>query len=460
MPRSSPFRLLRTLLDSICICAVLVLGGLGHGIRSSAPLVDWLAPAASLATFVGVWFLMANRLGLDMFPVRRNRRRLVRRVTETWAMTWGVGGLLSVSIFGQAHLDVWTVLGAGLALLAGYRLALAATPLGLQDSRPRTLVVGACSSARSLSLGEGAQEGMAFVGFVPFPGEDATTMSHLPRLAATTEDLRSAVTEHRIDLALVSPSDRTVTGDIRRVFRSCDELGLGVQYFPSFLDLQHLRVGLTWRDARLGLSMNSPANHAFGLLVKRVIDLVGATAGLLALLPVFIACALAVKLTSKGPVFYRQVRVGRNGETFACLKFRTMHDGAHDQQEKLRAASTQDGPAFKIPHDPRITAVGRVLRKFSLDELPQLLNVLLGDMSLVGPRPPIPTEVEKYTWWQRRRISVKPGLTCVWQVWGRNRVSFKRWVEMDLFYIDNWSLWLDLKLIAHTVRGVLRGTGM
>ena len=121
---------------------------------------------------------------------------------------------------------------------------------------------------------------------------------------------------------------------------------------------------------------------------------------------------------------------------------------------------TQDGPAFKIPQDPRITPVGRLLRKFSIDELPQVLNVLLGDMSLVGPRPPIPTEVEKYSWWQRRRISVKPGLTCVWQVWGRNRVSFKRWVEMDLYYIDNWSLWLDVKLIAHTFRAVLAGTGM
>jgi lipopolysaccharide/colanic/teichoic acid biosynthesis glycosyltransferase len=148
------------------------------------------------------------------------------------------------------------------------------------------------------------------------------------------------------------------------------------------------------------------------------------------------------------------------GETFNCLKFRTMHVGAQSQQELLRKASIQDGPAFKIPEDPRITLIGRFLRKFSLDELPQLWNVLVGDMSLVGPRPPIPVEVEKYTWWQRRRISVKPGLTCLWQVYGRNRVSFKRWVEMDLFYIDNWSLWLDLKLIAHTFRVVLGGTGM
>jgi lipopolysaccharide/colanic/teichoic acid biosynthesis glycosyltransferase len=152
--------------------------------------------------------------------------------------------------------------------------------------------------------------------------------------------------------------------------------------------------------------------------------------------------------------------VGESGRTFGCLKFRTMRVGAHAQQHLLRPASKQDGPAFKMPDDPRVTPVGRVLRKFSLDELPQLLNVLIGDMSIVGPRPPIPSEVDRYAWWQRRRISIKPGLTCIWQVYGRNRVSFKRWVEMDLFYIDNWSLWLDLKLIVHTVRVVLSGTGM
>ncbi|HEX5054538.1 MAG TPA: sugar transferase [Planctomycetota bacterium] len=195
-------------------------------------------------------------------------------------------------------------------------------------------------------------------------------------------------------------------------------------------------------------------------LAKRCVDLVGASVGLLVLLPVFVACALAVKVTSRGPVFFRQTRVGKNGADFVCLKFRTMRVGAHAHQELLRRASTQDGPAFKVPNDPRVTRIGRVLRKFSLDELPQLFNVLVGDMSLVGPRPPIPSEVAKYSWWQRRRISVKPGLTCVWQVYGRNQVSFRRWVEMDLYYIDNWSLWLDAKLLAHTVGAVLRGTGM
>jgi lipopolysaccharide/colanic/teichoic acid biosynthesis glycosyltransferase len=195
-------------------------------------------------------------------------------------------------------------------------------------------------------------------------------------------------------------------------------------------------------------------------LLKRSCDLVGASLGLLLLLPVFFAIALAVRLTSQGPALFIQTRVGKDGATFPCLKFRTMHVGAEAQQESLRSASLQDGPAFKLRDDPRLTRVGRMLRRFSLDELPQLLNVLAGDMSLVGPRPPLPSEVARYTPWQLGRIGVRPGLTCVWQVYGRNRVTFQRWVEMDLWYIDNMSLRLDLELIASTFRVVLRGTGM
>jgi exopolysaccharide biosynthesis polyprenyl glycosylphosphotransferase len=201
-------------------------------------------------------------------------------------------------------------------------------------------------------------------------------------------------------------------------------------------------------------------NPSWPQVVKRVVDVSVGTLGLIALLPVFLVCAVAVKITSRGPVFFRQARVGKDGERFRCWKFRTMRIGAHAEQASLRSASTQCWPAFKVANDPRVTPVGRILRKFSLDELPQLFNVVCGDMSIVGPRPPLPAEVVHYAWWQRRRLSVTPGLTCVWQVYGRNRVSFRRWVEMDLYYIDNWSLWLDLKLVLHTFRVVLRGTGM
>lgn len=189
-------------------------------------------------------------------------------------------------------------------------------------------------------------------------------------------------------------------------------------------------------------------------------DLVVAALTLLLLLPVLLLTALAVKLQDGGPILYRQRRVGRGNQHFWCYKFRTMTVGADALKSALAAQNEQDGPAFKMHDDPRITPLGRFLRKFSIDELPQLLNVLTGDMSLVGPRPPTPDEVERYEWWQRRRVSVQPGITCIWQVWGRNKVTFKRWVDMDLHYIDNWSLWMDVKLLLHTVVVVARGTGL
>jgi exopolysaccharide biosynthesis polyprenyl glycosylphosphotransferase len=427
----------------------------------------WMAMGSYLghaALFGAIWLLVTTRFGTYRLSVRRHRGAALRSVAEAWATTWGVAGLLDVSLLGPTLLSVpsphmGVLFASGLLGLLGARLLASGTRFGDGFGRPRTVVAGACASARNMTLCRDAQRNMEFVGFAPFPTEDSQAMPHLANLGPSTA-LAKIAARHQIDLVLVCPSDQVTTGEIHEVIAACDRTGLGVQYFPSFLDLQHLSVGLAFHADRTGLSLHSPPNESLGLLAKRTLDLVGATAGILALLPVFAACGLAVKLTSPGPMFYRQTRVGKNGATFTCYKFRTMRVGAHAQQELLRAASTQDGPAFKIPDDPRITRVGRILRKFSLDELPQLLNVLVGDMSLVGPRPPIPSEVEKYTWWQRRRIAVKPGLTCVWQVWGRNRVSFKRWVEMDLYYIDNWSLWLDLKLIAHTFRAVLGGTGM
>jgi lipopolysaccharide/colanic/teichoic acid biosynthesis glycosyltransferase len=178
-------------------------------------------------------------------------------------------------------------------------------------------------------------------------------------------------------------------------------------------------------------------------------------------LPIFLAAALAIKASSKGPVFYRQQRLGKNGRRFDMLKFRTMQDGADKHLDEVRQLNECDGPVFKIRKDPRIIpVVGSVLRKSSIDELPQLFNVLRGEMSLVGPRPPIPSEVNEYETWQRRRLSMKPGITCLWQVEPcRNDLPFCKWVEMDLAYIDQWSLRLDFLILFKTVRAVLSGAG-
>ncbi|MCR9246260.1 MAG: sugar transferase [bacterium] len=452
-------RLASLLVDLVCLVAALLLAGVWSARGSASGWHAAYEAGAHVALFGTIWALGTSRLGTYAISVQRDPRRALRNLVEAWAITWGVAGLIAVTTLQHPSLSIWLVLLYGFGLLLLVRLVLIGSPLTAANGRPRALVIGASESARALTTGRQASRNMQFVGFVPFAADDAQQMPHLKQ-TGSIDDIEGALAGSRSDVALVCPTDRSTTGEVHRVFRSCDQAGIGIHYFPPFLDLEHLRVGLTWNDNRQGLALQTTSNQTVSQLLKRAIDVVGATVGILALLPVIIACAVGVKLTSKGPVFFRQQRVGKGGEVFTCLKFRTMRVGAQSQQELLRSASVQDGPAFKIPDDPRITSIGRFLRKFSLDELPQLINVLVGDMSLVGPRPPIPSEVEKYSWWQRRRISVKPGLTCVWQVWGRNRVSFKRWVEMDLFYIDNWSLWMDLKLIAHTFRAVLKGTGI
>ena len=458
MSRTAHLRPTNVAIDLVCLFGALGISGawaVESHVGMVRTLVDYLAPAAIFAT---CWLAAAIRLGAYGVAPARNLAAAIQRMVETWAVTWGVAGLIVSSLGIASGLSIWLMLVTGLGLLLGVRLVLSVTPVGNTASLARAVVIGSCASSRALA-DRVQPSGLEYIGVVPFTGEDPSHLAQLPQLGSIDE-LANLLVTNQVDVAVVSPSDQAVTGDLHRALRTCAEHQILVQYFPSFLDVDHQSIGVTWSEDRPGLAMQSVQYPTFSMLLKRVCDVTGSLLGLLALLPVFIGCALAVKVTSRGPIFFRQTRVGRAGQKFSCLKFRTMRVGAHAQQELLRAGSIQDGPAFKIPQDPRITPVGRLLRKFSLDELPQLVNVLIGDMSLVGPRPPIPTEVEKYAWWQRRRISVKPGLTCVWQVYGRNRVSFKRWVEMDLFYIDNWSLWLDLKLIAHTVRVVLRGTGM
>jgi exopolysaccharide biosynthesis polyprenyl glycosylphosphotransferase len=211
-----------------------------------------------------------------------------------------------------------------------------------------------------------------------------------------------------------------------------------------------------------GVGVYSLANgpdRAVGLFAKRVVDIVAAALLMVVLSPVVAALALAIRLDSKGEVFFRQERVGLHGRSFNVVKFRSMCAGAEQQLEDLRKGNEINGHAFKLANDPRTTRVGRFLRRSSLDELPQLWNVLRGQMSLVGPRPPLPSEVANYDTWHRRRLSMKPGMTGLWQIRARHSAEFDHWVEQDLDYIDSWSLWLDIKIIARTLPAVLSGTG-
>lgn len=203
----------------------------------------------------------------------------------------------------------------------------------------------------------------------------------------------------------------------------------------------------------------TPRMPAWQLAIKRAIDLTVSLVLLPLVLILGLIIGIAIKLDSPGPILYKQVRIGKRGRAFNMYKFRSMFRDAEQRLRELQHLNEASGPVFKIKKDPRITRVGALLRKTSLDELPQILNVLKGDMSLVGPRPPLPNEVEQYNDYQWGRLAVTPGITCIWQVYGRSRVSFDEWVEMDLQYIRDQSLWLDLKLLLKTIPAVLKGSG-
>lgn len=192
---------------------------------------------------------------------------------------------------------------------------------------------------------------------------------------------------------------------------------------------------------------------------KRVLDVLVSALLMALLAPLFLIVAALVRFTSRGPVIFKQARVGEGGRIFTCYKFRSMCVDAEARKHELQHLNELDGPVFKIRNDPRMTPVGRFIRKFSLDELPQLYNVFRGDMSIVGPRPPVPHEVAKYSPRQCERLAVRPGLTCLWQVMGRNNIPFDHWVELDLLYIETMSLWLDIKIILKTIPAVLTGRG-
>jgi exopolysaccharide biosynthesis polyprenyl glycosylphosphotransferase len=244
------------------------------------------------------------------------------------------------------------------------------------------------------------------------------------------------------------------------VFELCEELGIRTRVAMNFFPNTVARVELEELEGIPFVTYTTTPSNEMHLFGKRILDLSLAAILLILSLPIMVAAAVAIRLTSSGSVMFTQQRVGLNGRIFKLYKFRTMWEDAHlRRQEVFHLNQMRGGPVFKAKADPRITPVGRFLRKFSLDELPQLWNVLRGDMSLVGPRPPIPEEVNMYERWQRRRLSMKPGLTCLWQVSGRNDVDFDRWIELDLQYIDNWSPSLDLKILLRTIPAVLSGRG-
>jgi exopolysaccharide biosynthesis polyprenyl glycosylphosphotransferase len=240
---------------------------------------------------------------------------------------------------------------------------------------------------------------------------------------------------------------------------TCEEMGAKLFLLADFFNLKIARQQFRFLFNQPALFYSTGPVKDGSLFFKYALDKIMALLILILLSPLVLLATILVKLTSPGPVWFKQTRCGLNGKKFTLYKFRTMVANAEELKSDLLARNEMSGPVFKLTDDPRLTKIGKFLRKSSIDELPQLFNVLKGEMSLVGPRPPLPQEVADYDRWQRRKLSIKPGLTCLWQVNGRNKIDFDHWMRLDLHYIDNWSLWLDAKILLKTVPAVLTGLG-
>ena len=273
------------------------------------------------------------------------------------------------------------------------------------------------------------------------------------------EELEKILTERIVDEVHVCLPVRSCYEIIQSIAHLCVGVGVSVRLVADLFPLR-LATSRVYSLADIPmLSLSTVPENTLQLGIKRALDIAVSLVGLVVLSPLFLVVAVAIKLESKGPVFYSQLRAGMNQRRLKMLKFRSMVQDAEDRRADLEHLNELEGPIFKIQNDPRITRVGRFIRKFSIDELPQLINVLKGEMSLVGPRPALPNEVEQYTWDQRRRLSVKPGMTGLWQISGRSDVGFKQWVECDLEYIDNWSLYQDFRIILKTFAVVILAKG-
>jgi len=460
------------------IADALLAGGsfwLAYALRSYAITPRTLYPLSYYPWIVplvlGLWILVGLAAGIYRDIREEELRRAfldplrvgVMSTTLLFAFTFA----LKLEYLSRLLLGLYAA--ADLAAMVGFRLV----ARGLSEPLRRSvagfrnfLVVGdtpaAAEIARTIEANEG--RGMRLSGFVRVgAAEQAYRPAREPGLRGAypvyaLEQVPDLLRRHVIDEVVFAVAKEDLD-KLEETFLLCEEEGVKTRVLLSFFPHVISRVYLEHLGEKPLLTFTATPESESLLLLKRVLDFLMALVLLVVLSPLFLVLAALIKLTSKGPVFYRQVRCGLGGRKFTLSKFRSMRADADLHREELEALNEMDGPVFKIAHDPRCTAVGRFMRKFSLDELPQLFNVLRGDMSFVGPRPPLPEEVEKYERWQRRRLRMQPGLTCLWALEGRNKLSFRRWMELDLEYIDNWSMSLDWKILLRTIPVVLLGRG-
>jgi exopolysaccharide biosynthesis polyprenyl glycosylphosphotransferase len=421
---------------------------------------------------VGYWLNVSGQL--DSARIRTILRECFRQVA------YSAMALMVFLVFGHA-LDIPLARGflfffftLSWFLLASFRIAARnLVPLLGSGTQRHILIVGLGERAERLAgiLESYFEQGVRVAGFLAPPGEftERTELNKQRHFTERTqhargdrgypvfpvEDLRTMLSRHVID-EIHFAVDSEKLAALEEVFLWCDEEGVCSRIAVDFFPHVNSNVALERLGGTPLLTFSAAPDDEVLLLAKRVIDVVLALALGIGLSPIWLVAAILIKTTSRGPLVFRQVRCGLNGRTFTLYKFRSMVDNAEERLGEVAHLNRKE-IVTKIPNDPRLTPVGKWLRRFSVDELPQLFNVLRGDMSMVGPRPAIPSEVAQYQRWQRRRLRMRPGLTSLWAVEGRDQVDFEKWMRLDMQYIDNWSLALDARIILRTIPQVLSG---
>ena len=364
----------------------------------------------SRLVIVNVWWIALVLLGLErfvLFAIKRQMRLHGWRVKNVLILGAGeMGQILGVKIISDKA--------------SGYRA------LGFLDDDPA-------------KLGK-SYNGISVLGKVDIP------------------QIQSIIQDKKIEEIIIA-SNKIPAERILDIITECERHGVEFKIVPGILELIASRLDIDELGGVPLLTVSEIQLKGFNAFAKRMADVILSSVGVLLISPVFLVFASLIKITSPGPVLFRQQRVGMDGKTFSMFKFRSMVADAEQLLPELESLSEAEGHLFKIKDDPRITPLGRFMRRFSIDELPQIFNVLFGQMSLVGPRPPLPREVEKYNAWHKKRLRVRPGITGPWQVSGRSLLPFEDMVRLDIYYIENWSLWLDFKILLRTIPVVLFGTG-
>ncbi len=453
------------LLSTTLICLALRAGG----VKIAGNVVELLSMRLTVSHFVElalcwmVWRTIFYYCGLYTWQHVERPRAVAGRVALATAISSCVAGGVVGSMWHHGH-----ALRAGIyfwiAATGGTLLSRAGIGLFQVYVRPRlrrrryALIVGAGARAAQCfdELKLHPEWDYKCVGYVDGTGAEVPGQ-HWP-LLGRIGDLEDILMKRVIDEVVIALPVRTQYGAIDRTIAICKRVGVQVQYCEDMFEAHAAHCHRDPFDEQRVILKMVPDDYRHR--IKRSIDALGALVGLILCAPLFLVVAIVIKCESRGPVLFRQERYGLGKRTFWIYKFRTMVLNAEAAQAALEHMNENSGPVFKIFKDPRITKVGAFLRRTSIDELPQLFNVLKGEMSLVGPRPLNLRDVGRFSKaWLMRRFSVKPGLTCLWQISGRSQVSFDRWIELDLHYIDHWSLEMDLKILARTIPAVLKGTG-